>query len=775
MPAMPCSPGRRPAPAALEPSAAAGAGGHWFWGVVLRQWPVYAEVALAAALINLFVLATPLFVMNVYDRVVPNNALATLWVLATGVVIVFAFDFLLKLLRAYFVDIAGSVADLKLASAIFAQVMDLQLAARPTSAGAFANDLREFESLRDFFNSASITALVDLPFLLFFIAVIWLLGGPGGAGAGGGGAAGRRGRASAPAASRPGRAQQPSRRGAQARCAGRGNQRPRDDQKRRGREPAQSAWEMQVAASARSAGITRFWSAFATHFTSLTANLVTVGVIVVGVYQIGAGQLTMGALIACSILSGRAMAPLAQVASVLNRYHQARAAYASLNRVMGLPRERSPGRRFLHRPKLIGSLELKQVTFTYPRQNLPALAEVSFKIDAGERVGLIGRIGSGKTTVEKLLLGLYQPDRGAVLVDGTELRQIDPADLRRNIGCVPQDLVLLQGTLRENIALAAPQADDEAVLRAARSAGVDDFVARHPLGYDLVVGERGEALSGGQRQAIAIARALLLDPPILILDEPTSFMDNAAEARLKARLAEQLAGRTLLLITHRASLLSLVDRLIVLDAGRLVADGPREEVRQATGRRPEPRQYLMAARPGRFAPRRCRAAFGGAAAADRLRPHGLSHVLLAAVLLFMVAFLAWARWATLDEVTRGDARVIPSRQIQVVQNLEGGIIAAILVREGEVVDEGQVLMRIDNVRAATDYREKRARYLALLGGRGSPAGRDRRDGARFRARGAGGGAAPGRERAGAVPLAPGAAAERARDPAPAGGAAAARS
>ncbi|MFL5337139.1 MAG: type I secretion system permease/ATPase [Geminicoccaceae bacterium] len=563
---------------AVEPGTTAEVGGHWFWSVVLRQWPVYAEVAVAAALINLFVLATPLFVMNVYDRVVPNNALATLWVLATGVLVVFGFDFLLKLLRAYFVDVAGRVADLKLASAIFAQVMDLQLAARPTTAGAFANDLREFESLRDFFNSASITALVDLPFLLLFIATIWLLGGPV---------------ALVPAVAVPLVVvvglllQLPLERAARTNL--------RDAARKHGvlveaingletiksvgaESRAQGAWEMQVAASARSAGVSRFWSAFATYFTSLTANLVTVGVIVVGVYQIGAGQLTMGALIACSILSGRAMAPLAQVASVLNRYHQARAAYASLNRVMGLPRERSPGRRFLHRPQLAGSLELKQVTFTYPRQNLPALAEVSFRIEAGERVGLIGRIGSGKTTVEKLLLGLYQPDRGAVLVDGTELRQIDPADLRRNIGCVPQDLVLFQGTLRENIALAAPHTDDETVLRAARAAGVDDFVARHPLGYDMIVGERGEALSGGQRQAIAIARALLLDPPILVLDEPTSFMDNAAEARLKARLAEQLPGRTLLLITHRASLLSLVDRLIVLDAGRLVADGPREEV-----------------------------------------------------------------------------------------------------------------------------------------------------------------------------------------------------
>jgi ATP-binding cassette, subfamily C, bacterial LapB len=558
--------------------AQGGHGGHWFWGTLLRQWPVYAEVALAAVLINLFALATPLFVMNVYDRVVPNNAVETLWVLAIGVLIVFGFDFLLKALRGYFVDVAGRAADVKLAGALFEHVLGLRMAARPASAGAFANSLREFESLRDFFGSASITALVDLPFLFLFVGAVWLIGGWV---------------ALVPALAVP-----------LVLAVGLLLQVPLDRAVRAGFEESaqkhgvlveaiagletiksvggegrvQNAWERFVAAAARSAGASRFWAALNVHFASLAANLVTVGVVVVGVHEIAAGRMTVGALVACSILAGRAMAPLAQVAGVLTRYHQSRAALASLDRVMRLPVERPADRRFLHRPQLRGEIEFKRVGFAYPRQKLQALADVSFRIAAGERVGLVGRVGSGKTTVEKLVLGLYEPDSGAVLVDGTDLRQIDPADLRRNIGCVPQDVCLFQGTLRENVAMGAPHVDDEAVLRAARAAGVEDFAARHPMGYDLAVGERGEALSGGQRQAIAIARALLLDPPILVLDEPTSFMDSTAESRFKARLAAELDGRTLLLVTHRVSLLSLVDRLLVLDAGRLVADGPREEV-----------------------------------------------------------------------------------------------------------------------------------------------------------------------------------------------------
>ena len=555
--------------------------GHWFWSTLLRQWPTYAEVLIAAVLINAFALASPLFVMNVYDRVVPNNAISTLWVLAIGAFTVFTFDFMLKTLRGYFIDTAGRIADIRLASRIFEHVMGIKMAARPASAGAFANHLREFESLRDFFTSATVTTLVDLPFVLFFVAIIWFLGGPV---------------AMVPLIAVP-----------VVIAIGLLMQIPLNRIVRRtfkeaaakhgvlieaingletiksvgGEGRLQAGWERFVGATAESANRSRFLSAITVNFAALATQLVTVGVVVVGVYQISEGLMTVGALVACTIIAGRAMAPLGQVAGLLTRYHQAKMAYDTLNRVMGLPLERSDEVRFLSRPQVAGAIEFKNVCLTYPGQKLPALTDVSFRLRQGERVGLIGRIGSGKTTVEKLVLGLYEPDKGAVLIDGTDLRQIDPADLRRNIGCVPQDIFLLQGSVRENITLGAGYADDTAVLRAAEIAGVDDFVNRHPMGYDMPVGERGELLSGGQRQAIVVARALLLDPPVLVLDEPTNAMDTGAENRFRTRLAEELGNRTLLLVTHRASLLPLVDRLIVMDGGRVVADGPRDTILKA--------------------------------------------------------------------------------------------------------------------------------------------------------------------------------------------------
>jgi ATP-binding cassette subfamily C protein LapB len=553
----------------------------WFWGTLAQAWPIYAEVLLAAALINLFALASPLFIMNVYDRVVPNQAIETLWVLALGVISVFGFDFVLRNLRTYFVDSAGRVADLKLASRIFEQVMGIRMAARPASAGAFANNLREFESLRDFFTSATVVTLVDLPFVLLFIAIVWLIGGPV---------------ALVPALAVPlvigcGLILQVPlhrvvRRAFQEAAQKHGvlveSISGLETIKSIGAEGRmQRDWEQFVAATARSGIRARLLSGLGVNVSLLAQNLVTVGVVIFGVYRIADGLMTVGALVACTIITSRAMAPLGQVAGILTRYHQARTAYDALDRIMGLPVERPAHARFLHRAQLHGEIAFKDVTFTYPGQKQPALDKVSFVIKPGERVGLVGRIGSGKTTIEKLVLGLYEPDRGAVLIDGTDLRQIDPADLRRSIGCVLQDVCLFHGSLRDNITLGAPFADDQALLRAARIAGVEDFVARHPLGFDLNVGERGERLSGGQRQAVALARALLADPPMLVLDEPSSAIDNGAEGRLKERLEEILPGKTLLLVTHRASLLSLVERLIVLDGGRMVADGPRRDVLQA--------------------------------------------------------------------------------------------------------------------------------------------------------------------------------------------------
>lgn len=554
---------------------------HWFWGTVKKQWPAFAEVAAASILINSFALASPLFVMNVYDRVVPNNAIDTLWVLAIGAFTVFGFDFLLKTLRGYFIDTAGRSTDIKLASSIFEQVMGIKMASRPPSAGAFANHLREFETLRDFFTSATITTLIDLPFLFFFIFVIWLVGGPV---------------AIIPAIAIPivigiglllqlplnKIVRRTAREAAQKHGVLVETINGLETIKTIGAEGRlQRSWEGFVGATSYSANQARLLSSITVNVAALAANLVTVGVVIMGVYQIGEGNMTVGALVASTIIAGRAMAPLGQVAGILTRFHQAKTSYEMLDKVMGMEVERPANQKFLHRDTYLGAITFRNVSLTYPNQKLPAVSDLSFHLEPGEKVGLIGRIGSGKTTIEKLVLGLFEPQEGAVMIDGTDIRQLDPADLRRNIGCVPQDVFLFHGSVRENITMGAPFADDATVLRAAKIAGVDTFVGRHPMGFDMNVGERGEMLSGGQRQAIAVARAMLLDPPILILDEPTSAMDNGSEARLKTRISEEMRDRTLLLVTHRASLLSLVDRVIVMDNGRIVADGPRDKVLQA--------------------------------------------------------------------------------------------------------------------------------------------------------------------------------------------------
>jgi ATP-binding cassette subfamily C protein LapB len=346
----------------------------------------------------------------------------------------------------------------------------------------------------------------------------------------------------------------------------------------------QLLWERFVAAAARSAMASRVMSMLAIHLTGLAIAVAGAAVIFVGVHEIAAGRLTMGALIAATILTSRAMAPLGQVAALAVRLNQSLVALRALDRLMAAPRERDVGAGYVSRPALRGSLELGDVSFAYPAAAggllaiAPVIAGVTITVAAGERVGIIGRVGSGKTTLARLVAGLYQPIQGAVRVDGTDIRQIDPAELRRQIGYVPQDAHLVAGSVKENLLLGTPDASDEAMLRAATIAGVDDFVRARPQGYDTEVGERGHRLSGGQRAAVTIARALIPDPPILLLDEPTGAMDSTSEQRFKTRLQEILPGRTLVLVTHRGSMLTLVDRLIVLDQGRVVADGPKDKV-----------------------------------------------------------------------------------------------------------------------------------------------------------------------------------------------------
>ncbi|MAT49606.1 MAG: type I secretion system permease/ATPase [Porticoccaceae bacterium] len=553
---------------------------HWFWGVIKSSTSIYRDVLIASFFINLFVLAQPLFVMNVYDRVVPNNAVETLWALAIGVVIVYGFDLLLKTLRSYFVELAAKRSDVILSSILFERVLGIKMENRPVSVGAFVNRLQEFDSIRNFITSSSLLALIDLPFLILFLLFIAYIGGwlvlvPV---------------AAIPVALFMGYSTQRRLRpiiqnvmtgGAKKSAALVENLSGVETIKTLGAESRmQKSWEQAV-------GYVSQWSLESRKLSNRTLFSVQslqqfsmVAIVVWGVYLIADQSLTLGGLIACVILNGRALAPLSQVASLITHYDHAEATLKSLNEIMASPTEREPGKRYLHRPELKGDIQYKNVTFAYGDQ-APALDGISISIKAGEKVGIIGRIGSGKTTLGKLLLRLYEPQQGAVLVDGFDTSQIDPADLRGNIGYLSQDVTLFFGTLRENITLGRQPVHDEDIVKAAEQAGIADLVNSHPLGFDMPIGERGETLSGGQRHAIALARVFLRDPPILLLDEPTASMDQGTEIRATRQLRDFGKDKTLLLITHKMSMLELVDRLVILDKGKIVADGPKEKVIEA--------------------------------------------------------------------------------------------------------------------------------------------------------------------------------------------------
>jgi ATP-binding cassette subfamily C protein LapB len=551
---------------------------HWFWGALLDQWPIFKDILAAALLINVFALGMPLFTMNVYDRVVPNNAVETLWVFSGGLLLVFILDYIIRLMRGHFVDMASSRVDLKLSALIMERVLGMRLAHRPASVGAFASNLRSFETVRDFIASATVTALIDLPFALLFLVVLaWI---------------------SWPLVFLPligiavviiysymvqhkmrELAETTFRASALRNATLVESLTALETIKAHGAESQmQIKWENATAFLSRVSGKLRMLSASSSNGASSVQQFVNLTVVIAGVYLIHERMLSMGGLIAATMLCGRAMAPLGQVVGLLLQFQNAKTALSSLEKIMETPGERSDESAFIHRPEVRGEIEFRDVHFAYPGRKEPALRGASFRIRPGERVVVIGRVGSGKSTLQKLILGLYTPTEGAVLLDGVDLRQLDPADLRRNIGYVEQDTLLFYGSLRENITIRAPYADDRAVVAAADLAGLSEFVNRHPEGFDMVISERGESLSGGQRQGVSIARAVLLDPPVLLLDEPTSAMDYTSEAQLKDRIRQFSQHKTMIIVTHRSSLMELADRIIVLDDGLVVADGPRDKV-----------------------------------------------------------------------------------------------------------------------------------------------------------------------------------------------------
>ena len=552
--------------------------GHWFWGTLWESKRIYRDVLIASLLINIFAVAAPLFTRLVYDKVVPNLAFETLWVLAAGIFIVFGFDLVLKLMRSYFIDVAGKKSDILISSKLFSKVMGIRMESRPPSVGAFARHLQEFESIREFFTSATIASLIDLPFALLFLVLIWLMAGnlviipiigvliliiysmliQG-----------------------PLRKtiEEGSRLASQKYANLIESLAGLETVKIFGAQSQyQYRWEEAVAHMAN-------WNIKSKRITDgiqNTAGFVqqssNIGMIILGVYLIAEGELTMGGLIAATMLSSRAIGPLVQLSLLSTRYNQAKSSMTIIEQVMAMPDEQEEGKRYIHRPIIHGKIELDRVTFHYPDSPMASIRDLSLTIEPGEKVAIIGRIGSGKTTLERLIMGLYQPTEGHVRIDETDIAQLHHVDVRRNIGCVPQDCALFYGSIRDNITLGRPLVDDRDVMDAANRSGVTVFTQQDPAGLERQVGEGGLLLSGGQRQAVAIARAFLARPPILIMDEPTSSMDNRSELHIKTQLKQLKESETLILITHKTSMLDVVDRVIVMEKGAIIADGPKVQV-----------------------------------------------------------------------------------------------------------------------------------------------------------------------------------------------------
>ncbi|EIK97976.1 type I secretion system ATPase [Pseudomonas sp. M47T1] len=553
----------------------------WFRDTLkLSRW-LYSDAILASLMINLLGLMVPLFVMQTYDRVVPNQATSTLWVLAIGLLVGTLFELVLRVLRAHLLDTAGKKTDLILSATLFERITGMAMKAKPATIGGFAQSIHDFQGLREFLTAVTLTSIIDLPFAVLMLAVIGLLGGW---------------LVLVPIVAFPltiGFALiiQAKLRDTVQKSLALGAERQallietlsglESIKACSAESERQYQWESTHGALTRLDSHARNLAALATNGTLFIQQFAGMAVIVAGVYTIIAGNLSVGALVASYMLSSRVLAPLGQIAGLITRYQQAQLTMISTDALMALPQERDPRQRPLERTQLQGALAMSQVTFRYAGQNAPALGNISFSMRAGERIGIIGRSGSGKSTLARLVMGFYEPEEGQILLDNLDLRQLDVADLRQQIGYVAHDLPLLAGSLRDNLTMGARYVSDARMLEVAEMTGVTELARQHPQGFDRPVGERGQLLSGGQRQAVLLARSLLLDPPIMVLDEPTSHMDNASEDALRLRLHNWVGGKTLLLVTHRTSMLSLVDRLVVLDNGRIVADGPKEAVIEA--------------------------------------------------------------------------------------------------------------------------------------------------------------------------------------------------
>jgi ATP-binding cassette subfamily C protein LapB len=554
---------------------------HWFWSALAKSWRIYRDVILASLLINVFAVVSPLFTMNVYDRVVPNRAMETLWVLVIAMTLVYCFDLLIRTLRVYFLEVAGKKADLLMSSSIFEQVMGIRMECQPASSGSFISQLREFESVRHFVTSTTVVALIDVPFALFFLVVIFLVGGwlvlvP---------------LIIAPIMILYGYFMQPAlRKAIESGYAAAMRKHEVLTEAITQRESIKSLvaeghwqrlWEQATGDVAVSGQKGRLLTSSVTHVCGLLQQVAIVAAVTAGVYLIRSGDLSMGALIAVVMLLSRALAPMSQIVGLQAQYFQTRTTVDGLNKIMQLPVDRPHDRIYLQKAVIHGEIEFRHVSFAFSQDAAPALRDVSFRIRPGEKVAVIGRIGAGKSTLHKLALGLFQPTKGMVLIDGVDIRQMDPAFVRQSMSFMSQEFTLFHDSVRNNITRGELYPDDERLARVVRDTGVADFVRESALGLDMPVGEMGARLSGGQRQSVMLARTLFRDASIYLLDEPSSQMDSGSEDWIRQQLPAWTQEATVLLTTHKSSMLDSVERLIVLDRGRVVADGPRQRVLEA--------------------------------------------------------------------------------------------------------------------------------------------------------------------------------------------------
>ena len=553
---------------------------HWFFGPILKNKKLYIQVMAASAFINVFALFSAFYIMVVYDRVIPNNAIESLMALTVGILVIVVFDFSMKVLRGLYTDKASAMVDIDVSENLFKRISrNEQLINQPT--GVVSAVVKEFDLLKDFIASASFVAFVDLPFIFLFIFVLYTIGGPV---------------AAVPAVIVvlviiAGLIIQPVIRKLSFNAAQDGQSKQsvivevlagmETLKTLKGINVLRDRWVDSVDRQGITSAKSKFWSQLTTNFSQSGQQLSQVGIVVYGVFLIAEGSLTMGSLIACVILSGRTLAPLGQVSNLLGRFNQAMTAYVNFGQLMQQPVREINRSSQVRVDKIEGQITITNVSLTYPEQKEAVINKVNLNVAAGEKIAIVGKIASGKTSLLRLITGLYDPSEGSVKIDKSDITHMHPDDIRNHIGVVMQIPILFSGTLKENLLMGNPNATDKEMLAAAKIANVDAIASSLPDGYESLIAEGGKQLSGGQRQAICIARAFVGDPKIIIMDEPSSAMDSGSEQQLLEILKEKLVNKTLILITHRGTLLSLVSRVVVIDKGRILADGPKDKVLQA--------------------------------------------------------------------------------------------------------------------------------------------------------------------------------------------------